>query len=62
LGWQIIRLNERAIRPLSESQLATKQAEGYSNWLEEGKDGAGTQIKWTPDMVPPDPGLEQQTP
>ena len=62
LGWQIIRLNERGIRPLSESQLATKQAEGYSNWLEEGKNGAGTQIKWTPDMAPPDPGLEQRTP
>jgi parvulin-like peptidyl-prolyl isomerase len=59
MGWQIIRVTERGVHPLNETQLLTKQAEGYSKWLEESKK-AGVQILWKPEMAPPDPFLEQQ--
>lgn len=57
MGWQIIKVNERGVHPLNENQLLTKQAESYSTWLQEAKQGAGVQITWTPDMAPPDPAL-----
>jgi PPIC-type PPIASE domain/SurA-like N-terminal domain len=59
VGWQIIKLTERGVHPLNETQLLTKQAEGYSNWLEESKK-SGVQIHWQSDMAPVDTSLVQE--
>jgi parvulin-like peptidyl-prolyl isomerase len=59
VGWQIIKVNERGVRPLDESQLVTAQTESYANWLQESKKSAGVQVSWTSDMAPVDPALEQ---
>lgn len=61
VGWQIVKVNERAVRPLSEYQLQIQQRQAYSDWLQEARSAAGVEILWTPDMAPPDPLLEGST-
>lgn len=61
MGWQIIKVNERGVHPLNENQLLTKQAESYSTWLQEARQGTGVQVTWTADLAPPDPALAQST-
>jgi parvulin-like peptidyl-prolyl isomerase len=57
MGWQIIKVNERGIHPLSENQLYAKQVEAYSTWLQEAK--KNVQDFWQSSMAPPDPKLQQ---
>jgi parvulin-like peptidyl-prolyl isomerase len=58
IGWHIVKVNERAVRPLSTYQLQTRQQQAYSNWLQEAQSAEGIEILWEPDMAPPDPLLE----
>lgn len=59
LGWHIIKLNEREIRPLGEFQLQSRQEQAYFDWLQEAKSGEGIENFWEPDMAPPDPLFER---
>jgi parvulin-like peptidyl-prolyl isomerase len=61
LGWQIVKVNERGVRPLSQYDLQTRQQQAYSDWLQEAKSAPGVEILWKPEMAPPDPLLEQST-
>lgn len=61
LGWQIVKVNERGVHPLSEYQLQAQQQKAYSDWLQEAKSASGVEILWKPEMAPPDPLLEQST-
>jgi parvulin-like peptidyl-prolyl isomerase len=59
VGIQIIFVNERGLRPLSEYRLQALQQQAYSEWLQEAKNAEDVKILWEPDMAPPDPLLER---
>jgi parvulin-like peptidyl-prolyl isomerase len=61
VGFQIIRVNERAVRPLSKSRLGALQQQAYFDWLQEARTAEGVKTFWEPDMAPPDPLLETST-
>jgi parvulin-like peptidyl-prolyl isomerase len=61
VGLQIIKVNERGVRPLSEYRLQLEQQQAYSNWLQEARNGEGVEILWEPEMAPPDPLLQQSS-
>ncbi len=58
IGYQIMKVNERATHPLNQRQLQAEQRQVFLDWLEEARAGEGVQILWTPDMAPPDPTLD----
>jgi hypothetical protein len=58
VGWHIVTVNERAVRPLSNYQLQARQQQAYTNWLQEAQSAEGVEILWEPEMAPPDPLLE----
>jgi parvulin-like peptidyl-prolyl isomerase len=58
IGWHIVLVNERTVRPLTDFQLQTRQQQAYSDWLEEARNTEGVEITWEPDMAPPDPLFE----
>ena len=57
LGWQIIKVNDRGVWPLSDLQLQNEQRNEYNDWLEVARAGEGVQNMWTPDIAPPDPTM-----
>jgi hypothetical protein len=59
VGVHIVKVNERGVRPLSDSQLRTRQQQAYFDWLQEARSAEGVEILWEPDMAPPDPLLDQ---
>ncbi len=59
LGLQIIRVNERGLQLLNDSQLRTQQQVAYSDWLTEARSSVGVVILWEPEMAPSDPFLEE---
>ncbi len=54
-AWYILKVNDRAVRPLDPSQLSTQQQKAYSNWLTSAKSSEGVKILWTASMAPPAP-------
>jgi parvulin-like peptidyl-prolyl isomerase len=58
VGWHIVTVNERAVRPLSTYQLQARQQQAYFSWLQEAQGAEGIEILWEPDMAPSDPFLE----
>jgi len=61
-GFEILKVNDRQTRPLTDSQLATQQQKSYSDWLTQARNAPGVQILWTSSMAPPDPNRPQQQP
>jgi parvulin-like peptidyl-prolyl isomerase len=59
-GLEILKVNERETRPLTESQLSTQEQKSYSDWLTQARSAPGVQILWTSSMAPPDPSRPQQ--
>lgn len=59
VGWHIVKIRERGVRPLSSYQLRDRQQQAYTNWLQESRGAEGVEILWEPGMAPPDPLLEQ---
>ena len=58
LGLHIVKVNERAVRPLEEYQLQARQEQAYSDWLEQARSAEGVEDLWQPEMAPPDPLFE----
>jgi parvulin-like peptidyl-prolyl isomerase len=61
VGFQIILVNEREVRPLSKSRLGSLQQQAYFDWLQEARTAEGVKTLWEADMAPPDPLLETST-
>jgi parvulin-like peptidyl-prolyl isomerase len=59
VGAQIIMVNERAVRPLSEFRLQSEQQQAYFDWLEEARNAEGVENLWNEKMAPPDPLFDQ---
>ena len=59
LGWHVVKLNERAVRPLEDYQLQARQEQAYSDWLDQARSAEGVEVLWTPEAAPPDPLFEQ---
>jgi len=58
IGYQIIMVNERGLRPLSEFRLQAQQQQAYVDWLQEARSAEGVEMLWDPNMAPPDPLFE----
>jgi parvulin-like peptidyl-prolyl isomerase len=61
VGVQIIMVNDRAVRPLSEFRLQSEQQQAYFDWLEAARNAEGVKNLWSEEMAPPDPLLSQPT-
>jgi parvulin-like peptidyl-prolyl isomerase len=59
LGLHIVKVNERAVRPLDQYQLQARQEQAYTDWLDQARSAEGVQILWSPEMAPPDPLYQQ---
>jgi len=58
IGYQIITVNERGLRPLTEFRLQAQQQQAYADWLQEARGAEGVEVLWDPDIAPPDPLFE----
>lgn len=61
VGFHIIIVNERGLRPLDEFRLQAEQQQAYFEWLQEARSAEGVETLWEPDMAPPDPLFEQSS-
>jgi parvulin-like peptidyl-prolyl isomerase len=54
LGWQVLKINERTVHPLSEPQLQNVQRNAYNDWLDAARSGGSVEDLWTPEIAPPE--------